>query len=243
MIADFPLQFDVIFRWKVKYRYFGVIPHILIHLTAMIICLLPYLQNASVLVAIGMITTVHYFIDIGKIELNKLIFRTKHNPYKELYYFFLDQIIHFLTIFFACLISLRGINVLFPPGFDAPWMKHAFSASSDSIVWLIIVLAFVTYGTPVISYTLSGIVFDPREVEFKGSFREEFFSKLYRALIIILMYEPRYSWFVIVPSMMVIIYFFTRKHLHAYKYFKEMVATLSTILLGVMMRLVQIWAP
>lgn len=239
MLADFPLQFDKIFAWKIRYKYLGVIPHILIHFFVMLLMVFPFLNKPAVFFALVVICVVHYFIDIGKIELNKYLYLKKQNPYKELFYFFFDQFVHLLTIVFAgFLFFSRSISL--EPWFSLPaWFNSFYMPDADSLVMKLIFITFAMYGTPVIAFTLSRMFFDQSAVVFKARFREEFFSKLYRFLIVVILLLPgNYPYLVIFPFLIVMIYYYTKRHLSSYNYFKEMIATLCTIILGVILRVI-----
>ncbi len=237
VIADFPLQTNKIYFLKTKYRFVGVIPHVLIHFFTMLLILFPFLNNIHILLIIISISIIHYIIDTAKVEINKYIYISKQSPLKELFFFFLDQFLHFITIFIVS-DYFFPLNSILYPAFKLPHLLKIFYLQENTkYILLLISIIFATYGIPVIPYSISGYLYERDKINFKGKLLEEIFSKLYRVLILILLILKGYYFILIIfPIMIVFLYIHLKKYRVSYNYFKELVSTIATIILGIILR-------
>ncbi|MCD6413277.1 MAG: DUF3307 domain-containing protein [Elusimicrobia bacterium] len=95
-IADFPLQFDFIFRLKKK-GFWGCFVHSLIHVIVVIFLFLGDLKQFSFWLYVAILLFLHSFQDWGKIKL------WKRPEDDKILFFAADQILHYLYIFAALL--------------------------------------------------------------------------------------------------------------------------------------------
>ncbi len=91
--ADFLLQPNKLVKWKYKSNT-AILIHVFTHFIVMMLALFPYWMNPAVLIASFFISFIHYFIDIGKIYLEK---KMKH----IVEFFLIDQLIHIATLLLA----------------------------------------------------------------------------------------------------------------------------------------------
>ncbi len=99
LIADFALQFEELYRLKVK-SWVGHVLHVITHFVVSILLVFPYLDKPFIWVFAAGMTGVHYLQDTIKYHLQK-------NTKVMFLCFTIDQIVHFAVI---CLI------LLFPVG-------------------------------------------------------------------------------------------------------------------------------
>ena len=90
LIGDFILQFEELYRLKVRSR-LGHFLHAAVHAATSLAVTLPYGLDFSLWLFIAAISTVHYFQDQIKYRLQK-------GKRVSFPYFFMDQILHFLFI-------------------------------------------------------------------------------------------------------------------------------------------------
>ena len=91
MIADFILQFEELYRLKLK-SWTGHFLHALIHGMVSFLLLFPYLQDPFIWVFVAAITVIHYFQDQMKYSLQA------KDPKNIFWYFTADQIFHVLFL-------------------------------------------------------------------------------------------------------------------------------------------------
>ena len=123
-IADFILQFEELYRLKLKSR-LGHVSHALIHAAVSLTLTAPYLHNVSVWIFIAAISTIHYFQDRFKYD-----YQARH-PKTAFYCFTLDQVFHFLfisTVFFLP-VSRVELNI---PSFPA--LNYFYEGSTFTII-------------------------------------------------------------------------------------------------------------
>ncbi len=95
-IADFPLQFDFIFKLKKK-SFWGCFVHSLIHVAVVIFFFLGALKHPSFWLYVFILLWLHSFQDWEKVKLWKRVHDDK------IAYFVADQLLHYLFIFAALL--------------------------------------------------------------------------------------------------------------------------------------------
>ena len=137
-IADFPLQFDTIYRLKRTSRW-GVIPHILICTAVNIIILAPFLYVVKVWYVILFLSIVHFLLDKSKVSIFSKV--TGDNFLN----FIIDQLLHIISIWLAA--WWLALNVDFY-GFGLPefYYRTPFIIASS-------VLIFAMFGgTPIVYY-------------------------------------------------------------------------------------------
>lgn len=132
-LADYPFQPNSLVNLKKK-SYWGVLLHCLIHLTTLIIVLLPFLHLKKVLIGIAVIFITHNIIDQTKVYLDK-----KH-PKLRLHLYLLDQITHLLII--TCASFYIG-SVTVP---------DCVFYSDPSVVLYVLLLVLSTYCYDVTAY-------------------------------------------------------------------------------------------
>lgn len=96
VIGDFPLQTDSIYRLKTKY-WWGVLPHVLICTIMNILVLIPFLNTQNAWWGVAFLAVIHVVLDRTKISVSEKIARD------NFFQFFLDQLLHVLSIWLAAL--------------------------------------------------------------------------------------------------------------------------------------------
>ncbi|MFW6283129.1 MAG: DUF3307 domain-containing protein, partial [Minisyncoccales bacterium] len=121
-LGDFPLQTNWIYLQKLK-TFKGGIFHALSIFLALILCLLPFLNNVWIWITIISITLIHYLQDSAKIMFNEKV-------EKEVLGYFSDQFIHIVmtTFFWFIFLKDRSFN---------PWFDDIFYQNTFIIVFLI----------------------------------------------------------------------------------------------------------
>ena len=104
VIGDFPLQTDAIYRVKTKY-WWGVVPHVLICTVMNILVLVPFLNTKNAWWGIAFLGLIHIVLDRTKISVSEKIARD------NFFQFFLDQLLHVLSIWLAALWLSNTIDV------------------------------------------------------------------------------------------------------------------------------------
>jgi hypothetical protein len=105
LIADYPLQLNVVFQLRYKYRHGGLV-HVAIHAVTGLFFIYPYLAHWQIWAAFAATTVAHYFID----TLNK----------KNIFMWLGDQVTHLLLIAaVACL--CRNLQPTLLPAPFAPY--------------------------------------------------------------------------------------------------------------------------
>lgn len=131
-IGDFPLQFDAIFKLKLK-GLPGIIPHALIIFTCGIAMCWPYLDNPSVWFFLVFIAAAHLMQDSVKLNVRsvKLGF----------WAYVADQISHIALI---AVVFLTGIKNLQPPADQSNVLIRLYS--NDGMMIYLIILISATYN-------------------------------------------------------------------------------------------------
>lgn len=137
-IADFPLQFDTIYRLK-RTSHWGVLPHILICTAINIIIFAPFLFTAKIWYAILFLSLVHFLLDKSKVSI------FSKGTGDNFLNFFIDQLLHIISIWLTALwLSLNvDLNSFTLPNF---YYHTPFLIASS-------VLIFSMFGgTPIVHY-------------------------------------------------------------------------------------------
>jgi len=236
MLADFPLQTDYIFRLKSE-KSLGTLPHILIHMVVMVFFLLPFINSWRTIGAIIFISVFHMLSDTKKMDVTRIIKQKGNTAYSQLLYFGVDQAIHFITIILAVTLFYYPDYYLTPlPIYPEPVMS--FYLSNTPIIILIFII-FGMYGTPAVAFIVSGLFFTPDQVSFKESWKNEILQKIYRLLLMVLFLLPgNYVYFAFIPLILNITYVCRGKHKKSYVFFKDVVATMLTLILAALLRFV-----
>jgi hypothetical protein len=91
MVADFILQFEELYRLKLR-SWLGHFFHALIHGLVSLLLLFPYLSSPRIWIFVAAITIIHYIQDQIKYSLQA------RDPKNTFWYFTIDQIIHVLFL-------------------------------------------------------------------------------------------------------------------------------------------------
>ncbi|HTL47707.1 MAG TPA: DUF3307 domain-containing protein [Verrucomicrobiae bacterium] len=139
LIGDFILQFEELYRLKVR-SVWGHLLHVLIHVLVSLIIIYPYWHQPSIWFFILGLGTVHFIQDVIKYTTQKKI------PAYTFPLFVIDQIFHGLVVSSVMLLPVSRLVL----GFDgAPW--DAYYREST---WTLYLIAFVlvTFGGSYLLY-------------------------------------------------------------------------------------------
>ncbi len=133
VIADFVLQFDELYRLKVKSQA-GHWLHVAMHFGLTLLIVLPYLQFSFMWFFVAAVTLIHYGQDRIKYGLME-------NPRHLFPYFVLDQIFHFLFLTSILLFPVSRLEIGFPqhPALD-------FYYRNQHVTLLLILIFATTFG-------------------------------------------------------------------------------------------------
>jgi len=126
-IADFPLQFDFLFKLKKK-SYWGCFLHAVIHASVTVLFFLGCLREPSFWFYIAFLLIVHSFQDWGKI---KLWVRPEDD---KISYFILDQFLHYAFAFIAMLFPFAGSTAYYGNIIPADWWFYYNNAGFLNII-------------------------------------------------------------------------------------------------------------
>ncbi len=140
LIADFILQFDELYRLKVKSRW-GHIAHVLIHFAVSALLVFPYLKLASVWCFLAFITLIHYLQDTIKYEIQRA-------PQKMFTAFVIDQIVHAVILSGVVLLPMSRVVLGFP---ENPTLNSLYTDP----FWTLAAIAWTlsTFGGSYLLYT------------------------------------------------------------------------------------------
>lgn len=179
LIADFPLQTNRVFKYKV-YNKYGILIHASIYLIITILLSIPYLTSPICVSYIIFLFLLHTIIDLSKIKKF-----SKNNGIKE---FLKDQIQHFIT-----LISV----ILLPEAKEPKYLNLNFSLSflnrfynSDYYILLSIGYFFVAFaGTIFYFYVIK--TFGGKNIFYKDgiSIKEKYKEVILRTIIFVTYYR------------------------------------------------------
>jgi hypothetical protein len=129
LIADFILQFEELYRLKVKSR-LGHFFHAAIHAIAMLVLALPYLKNPLLILYLVGLAVIHYYQDLLKYTL-------QHRDLKNIFWYFtVDQIVHVAWLGTAFFIPGSEVSPV-PP--TSVWCQ----LYTDNI-WTLYAIVFIT---------------------------------------------------------------------------------------------------
>ena len=224
VVADFPLQFNIVYKFKVEKRE-GLWVHILIHSVVMILFLAPILELRQWSSIVFFITLCHYFSDRLKLIVHEEFEITNTNGFLSTFFFLLDQILHFVIIF----ASLSLIE-------DVPFNPEAktvisYLYYSNSVIIILVFIILAIYFSPIFATISSKIFFNPHY----NSGNELVFEKkgiLYRFFITLFMLFY-YTW-ILSLVLIAIRTFFIRKESQTVTlgFYKHSVNTLIPLVLG-----------
>ena len=123
MIADFMLQFEELYRLKVKSK-LGHFLHVFIHLTVSLLVSIPFLYHPLTWIFITALSFIHYGQDIIKYRLQK-------NEKIMFWCFTIDQIIHFFIITSVLILPISRLE---PHNVNIPFLKHFVKTPEISLV-------------------------------------------------------------------------------------------------------------
>ena len=183
VLADFVLQTNAIFKFKVK-SFWGIVVHALIFLAVAMLMTMPLaIENGQFFAWLVVVSISHIIIDKVKLVFSHNIIQ------KELIYFVLDQLLHILaiaTIYFFPLSLVQaqmGTNMLFKslaaffPSLD--WYRFVYGAFILSLV------VYVTYALEVILFYYDRTVND----SLKFLIRHKW-AMFYRTATLLLLISP-----------------------------------------------------
>lgn len=133
LIADFILQFDELYRLKVKSR-LGHLLHVLIHFATSLALVFPYRGERSVWVFLVFITVCHYLQDNIKYAVQK----TRQKMFAA---FVLDQLVHFLVIGSVLWLPVSRRIIGFP---NHPALNFYYTDSFFTLILIFFILS--TFG-------------------------------------------------------------------------------------------------
>ncbi len=130
MIGDFILQFEELYRLKVKSR-LGHFFHALIHFFCSLLLVFPYLDIPFIWIFISVISVIHYFQDLLKYRIEG-----KH-PKQIFWCFTIDQTVHFIFIASILLFPYNSAERGFP---QFPVLNFFYSGNTATLY----AIAYVT---------------------------------------------------------------------------------------------------
>ncbi len=107
LIADFFLQFEELYRLKLRSR-LGHFAHILIHFGTYLLLLFPYLDKPFIWIFTGAISLIHFFQDRFKYSLQEKY------PRSQCLVFLTDQMIHILFLASILFFPVSKLKIGFP---------------------------------------------------------------------------------------------------------------------------------
>ncbi|MDD5218830.1 MAG: DUF3307 domain-containing protein [Candidatus Omnitrophica bacterium] len=133
LIADFILQFDELYKLKVKSRW-GHVLHVAIHFLTSVLFAAPFLKYPSVWICLTGLTAAHYFQDELKYAVQK-------NPKRMFVAFVTDQIVHFAVIGTVMVLPVSRLALGIS---DHPVLSAYYS--SNPVVLLMILFVLATFA-------------------------------------------------------------------------------------------------
>jgi hypothetical protein len=132
LIGDYPLQFNLIYRFKNK-GLKGIIPHALLIIASLILLSWPYLNLPWLWFFILFVGITHLIQDSIKLDYGKIKY--------SFWIYLLDQLLHILTIAIVFLTNLKDIQPLKEPsGLIALWYNN------DALIIYLIAVIAATYN-------------------------------------------------------------------------------------------------
>ncbi|MFH1783850.1 MAG: DUF3307 domain-containing protein [bacterium] len=132
VLADFPLQFDSIFRMKTK-SIWGIALHSLIFALCAMLLSIPFLHQ-------GLMWWYIVFLSVAHLVTDKAKFWLAEEGWENKKAFLLDQFIH---IFWIGFISYWGNMALEPSSFGTTWLAKLYD--NNILVIVIIICILIIY--------------------------------------------------------------------------------------------------
>ncbi len=190
-IADFPLQFDSIFKLKNK-GLAGIIPHALIVIACCALMCWPFLGKPMVWAFILMIGLTHWLQDSIKLSYSSV----KHGFWA----YVIDQLSHAATISLLFFTNLKYL----PPPQETNFFVRIYC--NDMVVAYLIALIIATYNGFFMIRSFKSTFFGKA-----GRYKpfEKWYGMIERALIVTMFLVQWYSfvWLVVVMLMRPVVYF------------------------------------
>ncbi|MDP3919757.1 MAG: DUF3307 domain-containing protein [Candidatus Omnitrophota bacterium] len=140
MIGDFILQFDELYKLKVK-RVLGHFLHVAIHYIVTMLLVFPYLQFTSMWFYVFFLCMLHYLQD-------RLKYRLQQNQRIMFPCFVTDQFFHFLWITGAFLLPASRLRLGVP---EYPLLDTLYS--HDAVTLILLLFIGVTFGYSYLAFT------------------------------------------------------------------------------------------
>jgi hypothetical protein len=187
LIADFVLQFDELYKLKVKSKW-GHFLHVAIHLLISLLLAYPYLQYKSVWLFIFALTGIHYLQDNIKYAIQK-------NPHKMFPAFVIDQIFHIAVIASVMLLPESRFHPVLNghPGLNAVYENNALTL-------LAILFILSTFGGTYLLHTFRISYFQHIRPDYGISTFEMSHDIIERTFItFVMLYPPSQLWVYLCP--------------------------------------------
>ncbi len=222
LIGDFPLQFNEIFRLKIKSKW-GVLLHCAIVVMISAPFLLPYVWTMRMWIGIIILISSHFLID-----WTRVVFSKKANL-DNLWMFLLDQCLH---IFIVWLVSLMIIS---PPLPILPESIRDIIENKQIILTLIGFIAGSYFGAIVIHYL--------KKMFIQGYTSQSLSTKRYgiieRLLIMVLILMPG-LFFLFIPTILFARMSISRVKEEEYSLFDSIVSMAFAVIFGLLLK-VFVW--
>jgi hypothetical protein len=137
LIGDFPLQTDRVFYYKSNIRW-GLWVHVGICTACNLLLTIPYLRYPAFWLILAGLTISHYIYDRSKIRL------TDTGISDNFSLFFIDQVLHFSTVFAAALLFYH----IYPAANDttlAPWGNIKYVQLAAGFIFIVFAIAPINY--------------------------------------------------------------------------------------------------
>ncbi len=189
LLADFPLQTNLVFKLKKK-SLLGVVLHASIFLIFALFLSLPYLKYVSSIFYILFVWIFHIYIDWARVKVSN-VSREQDN----VWYFLLDQLIHFLSLIFVFLFPYSKYPIFWEePNLGPFWAR--FYNSDYYILLSIGYIISVFAGTILAFYIGKGLNLRKDFVTNGISPLEKYIGGIFKSLIFFLLwFEIKYIYF------------------------------------------------
>lgn len=219
LIGDFPLQFNEIFKLKVKSKW-GVLLHCAIVVMISVLFLVPYVLTMRMWCGIIILICSHFIID-----WTRVIFSKKANL-DNLWMFLLDQSLH---IFMVWLVSLIIIS---PP---LPILPESINSIIENKQIILTLIGFITggyFGAIVIHYL--------KKMFIKGYTSQSLSTKRYgiveRLLVMVLILMPG-LFFLFIPTVLFARMSISRVKEEEYSLFDSIVSMVFAVISGLILKI------
>ncbi|MFH1563712.1 MAG: DUF3307 domain-containing protein [Nitrospirota bacterium] len=222
LIGDFPLQFNEIFKLKVKSKW-GVLLHCAIVVMISVLFLVPYVFAMQMWCGIIILICSHFIIDWTRVVLSK-----KANL-DNLWMFLLDQGLHILIVWFVSLM------IISPPLFILPDFIRGVLENKQVILTMSGLIAAGYFGAILIHYL--------KKMFIKGYMSQSLSTKRYgiieRLLVMVLILMPGLS-FLFIPTVLFARMSISRVKEEEYSLFDSIISTALAVIFGLILK-VFVW--